>query len=85
VLLGGGNKRRFDTLEDDLFVDIFVAMYRVDYTQDFIRIHRLSLSQVWFRQYSPTLLDQTKRPRRCKILRGLNLVGFSNLVSIPAK
>ena len=45
VFLGGGNQGRLDPLEDDLFVDIFIAVNCVDYSQDFIRIHRLSLSQ----------------------------------------
>ncbi len=32
VLLGGGNQGRFDPLEDDLFVDILIAMDRIDDT-----------------------------------------------------
>ena len=39
VLLSGGNQRRFDPLEDNLFVDILVAMDRVNDSQQFVGVH----------------------------------------------
>ena len=44
VLLGGGDQRRLDALEDDLFVDILIAMDRVDDAKQFVGVHSLSLS-----------------------------------------
>ena len=40
VLLGGGDQRRFDALEDDLLVDILIAVDRVDDPQNLVRIHK---------------------------------------------
>jgi len=39
VLLGGRNQRGFDALEDDLFVDILIAVDRVDDTKQFVGVH----------------------------------------------
>jgi hypothetical protein len=35
----GGDEGRFDRLEDDLFVDVFVAMNSIDDSQDFFWLH----------------------------------------------
>jgi len=39
VLLGGGDQRRFDALEDDFFIDVFVAVDRVNDPQHFAGVH----------------------------------------------
>ena len=39
VLLGGRNERRFDRLKDDLFVNLLVAMDRVNNPQQLARVH----------------------------------------------
>ena len=39
MLLGGGGKGGLDGLEDDLFVDVFVAMNRIDKSQKFAGVH----------------------------------------------
>ena len=44
VFLGGGDQRRFDPIEDDLFVDVFVAVDRVNDPKQFAGVHRFSLS-----------------------------------------
>ena len=59
VLFGGGDQRRFDALEDDLLVDVLVAVDRVNDPQQFAGIHRLSLPRVG------TILPRSARPRRC--------------------
>ena len=46
VLLGRGNIRRFDALEDDFFVNILIAVDRVHYPEQFAGIHRLSLPRL---------------------------------------
>ncbi len=43
VLLGRGDILRFDALEDDLLVDILVAVDCVHNPEQFAGIHRLSL------------------------------------------
>ena len=44
VFLGGGDQRRLDPLEDDLFVDILIAVDRVDDAKQFVGVHSISLS-----------------------------------------
>ena len=44
VLLGGGHQGRFDGLEEDLLVDVLLAVDRIDDPQDFARIHHRSIS-----------------------------------------
>ncbi len=44
VFLGGRDQRRFDPLEDDFLVDVFVPVDRVNDPQHFARIHRSYLS-----------------------------------------
>ena len=44
VLLGSGNQRGLDTLEDDLLVDVLIAVDRVNDPQQFAGVHRFSLS-----------------------------------------
>ena len=44
LFFGGGDERSFDRLKDDLFLDIFVAVDRVDDPQHFAGVH-LSVTQ----------------------------------------
>ena len=46
VLLGRGDIRRFDALEDDFLVDILVAVDCVHNPEQFAGIHRLSLPRL---------------------------------------
>ncbi len=39
MLRGGGNQRLLNRLEDDLWIDVLVAVDRVDDPQDFVRFH----------------------------------------------
>ena len=39
VLLGGRDERSLDPLEHDLFVDVLIAMDRIDDSQNFLGIH----------------------------------------------
>ncbi len=44
VLLRRRDQGRLDSLEDDFFIDVFVAVDRVNDPQHFARVHRVSLS-----------------------------------------
>ena len=68
VLLGGGDQRSFDTLEDDLFVDILVAVDRIHDPQQFAGVHQQP------KHWGPECSATPSRPQ---------LSGLCNLVSIP--
>jgi hypothetical protein len=48
MLLGGRDERSLDAFEDDILIDVFVSVNRIDDSQDFLGIHG-NLSTV----YSP--------------------------------
>ena len=73
VFLGGRDQRRLDPLEDDLFVDIFIAVDRVDDAKQLVGVHSILLSPVQKNTFHAPL-DPKNRPRRYKILRHHNLV-----------
>ena len=74
VLLGGRDQGRLDAGKDDFFVDVLIAVDRVDDPKQFVGIHSLSLSLA-STDILHAPLDPPKRPRRFKILRYHNLVG----------
>ena len=66
VFFGGGDQRRFDALEDDLLVDVLVAVDRVNDPKQFAGIHRFSLPRSG--QYCLAPLGPDNAPKRSKIL-----------------
>jgi hypothetical protein len=43
LFFGGGDQRGFDSLEDDLLVDVLIAMDGIDDPQNLVRIHKCFL------------------------------------------
>ena len=74
VFFGSRHQRRLDSLEDDLLVDILIAVDRVDDAKQLVGVHGILLSPDRETPSTPRSTPQ-KRPRRHKILRRHNLVG----------
>ena len=77
VLLGGGDERRFDALENNFFVDVLIPMDGIDDTEQFVGIHSyFAFLPVISRleEHPPRTARPVNRPRRYKMLRHHDLV-----------